>query len=226
MEVVLGKDDRIRIKDTKVNPWNRVCHLRITAANGDIFLGTGFLVGRRSVVTAGHCVYLHGNGGWAKSIEVTPGRNLSEKPFGVIPAKSLSSVRGWTAGRKRACDYGFIELSREPKPFPGAFAVKAYGDNYLTGKRLNTAGYPGDKAKIMPGSMWYHGREAKSISKTVITYDIDTAGGQSGSAVWITSGGSRTAVAIHTNGAPSGNSATRITADVLRNLSAWAKAAS
>lgn len=225
MEVVIGTDDRVQVTDTRATPWNRICHLRIVAANGSVFLGTGFLIGRRSVVTAGHCVYLHNNGGWARSIEVSPGRNGEVRPFGRIMAAELHSVRGWTVRRARSYDYGFIRLAQTPSPFPGAFGVRAETDAVLRNKRLNTAGYPGDKAQSLPGSMWFHGRRATSLGPTTITYDIDTAGGQSGSAVWTTSGGVRTVVGIHTNGAPSGNSATRITAPVLANLTTWRQAA-
>lgn len=59
-------------------------------------------------------------------------------------------------------------------------------------------------------------------SATTITYDIDTASGQSGSAVWVRRpDGQRIAVGIHTNGATSGNSATRITKLVVNNLKQW-----
>jgi V8-like Glu-specific endopeptidase len=61
----------------------------------------------------------------------------------------------------------------------------------------------------------------KAVSSRVITYDIDTFGGQSGAPVWIKFGDVRTCVGIHTNGAGSGNSATRIVQPVFTNLQAW-----
>lgn len=226
-EVIIGTDDRLRQKNTQATPWNRICHLHIVAADGSVFLGTGFLIGRRGVVTAGHCVYLHEHGGWARSIEVSPGRNEDTRPYGRITSTAFHSVRGWTRGRKRICDYGFIVLPKAPSPFPGSFGVQARPDSGIKGKILNTGGYPGDKARAgLPGTMWWHKRKATRLEPNVITYDIDTAGGQSGSPVWITSAGSRTVVGIHTNGAPGGNSATRITAPVLANLRTWNQAVS
>lgn len=219
MEVVIGPDDRKRVTPTNVLPWRRICHLSIRAANGSMFLGTGFFIGPRTVATAGHCVFLRDNGGWASEIRVSPARDGSATPYGTVTATSLRSVRGWVVGRKRAYDYGAIILPRTfRQPSIGAFGFAAYPDAMLRQGKLNTAGYPGDKPS---GTMWYHGRVAKSVAARVITYDTDTAGGQSGSPVWQRRGNTRTVVGIHTNGSPSGNSATRITQPVFTNFMAW-----
>lgn len=222
LEVVIGKDDRVRVMNTKIVPWKRICHLKITAANGKSFLGSGAFIGPRTILTAGHCVYLHSQGGWAREIVVTPGRNGDEAPFKKYMAQSLRSVRGWVVGKTRNYDYGAILLSRNANISPeiGAFGFSALADNMLRNARLNTAGYPGDKPA---GTMWFHGRRAKAVLPQSLLYDIDTAGGQSGSPVWIRQGrvGSRLIVGIHTNGATSGNSATRITHEVFTNLKTW-----
>lgn len=221
LEVVIGKDDRVQITNTKAVPWKRICHLKIQAANGKSYLGTGFFIGPRTIITAGHCVYIHGQGGWARSIVVTPARNGADAPFKSFTATSFRSVKGWVNNKSRNYDYGAIILPSNvtvPKEI-GAFGFGTFSNQELKGKRLNTAGYPGDKPA---GTMWFHGRTAKMILPRTITYDIDTAGGQSGSAVWVRrSDGQRIVVGIHTNGAASGNSATRITKPVFNNLKQW-----
>lgn len=220
LEVVIGRDDRKRITNTKVNPWKKICHLKIQTATGKFYLGTGFFIGPRTIVTAGHCVYIHSQGGWAKQITVTPGRNESQTPFKSYTATSFRSVKGWVKDKSRSYDYGVIILPQDaaiPSEI-GAFGFGSYPDQLLRKKKLNTAGYPGDKPS---GTMWFHGRKAKAIDSRTITYDIDTAGGQSGSAVWILGDGKRIVVGIHTNGALSGNSATRITKPVFENLKRW-----
>jgi len=221
LEVVIGQDDRVRITNTKATPWNRICHLKIQTANGKSYLGTGFFIGPRTIVTAGHCVYIHSQGGWAKQITVTPGRNETEAPFKSYTATSFRSVKGWVKDKSRNYDYGVIILPKSaaiPSEI-GAFGFGSYSNQSLMNKKLNTAGYPGDKPS---GTMWFHGRNAKAVTASTITYDIDTAGGQSGSAVWVKgSDGKRIVVGIHTNGSLGGNSATRITKNVLKNLKKW-----
>jgi V8-like Glu-specific endopeptidase len=54
-----------------------------------------------------------------------------------------------------------------------------------------------------------------------VFYDIDTAGGQSGSAVYRIVNGSRYGFAIHAYGGATTNSGTRITTPVFNNLVAW-----
>lgn len=224
LEVVIGTDDRVQITSTTVVPWRWICSLRITAANGAQFIGTGWLVGPRTVMTAGHCVFMHAQGGWAQKIEVVPGRNSFLQPFGSAVATDFRSVTGWTANHDRDFDYGAILLPPDRRfgDTLGFFGYAALPDAELLNLTLNLSGYPGDKPS---GTQWFHARRAESVTARTIIYNIDTAGGQSGSPVWRLKDGLRHAVGIHTNGALSGNSATRIIAGVANNIALWKAAA-
>ncbi|MHA6719845.1 trypsin-like serine peptidase [Sphingomonas sp. RS6] len=219
-EVVIGVDNRVRVQATSSYPWRAICGLKIQAANGQRFIGTGWLISPRTVITAGHCVFLHGAGGWASSIEVVPGLNDASRPFGSHVGTALRSVTGWTQGKKRENDYGAIILPANSRPGAqtGTFGFATRDDAFLKNAMLNLSGYPGDKGG---NQQWFMAQKAKSVSSRVLTYDIDTAGGQSGAPVWILQNNQRYAVGIHTNGAASGNSATRIVKAVFDNLLAW-----
>jgi V8-like Glu-specific endopeptidase len=220
IEVVIGTDDRIRISPTTGYPWRCICSLIITAGDGSRWIGTGWLVGHRTVITAGHVVYIHGRGGWVRSIEVIPARDGSTRPFGSCNATSFRSVKGWTSSKKRSHDYGAIllpsncDLGRRL----GYFGYANYSLFTLLGMKVNLSGYPGDKPA---GTQWWHARKIKLVTLRTLIYNIDTAGGQSGSPVWRKKGSQRYVVGIHTNGASSGNSATRITKPVFDNIKAW-----
>jgi glutamyl endopeptidase len=219
-EVVIGKDDRIRINATTSYPWRTICSLLITARDDSRWIGTGWLVGNRTVITAGHVVYIHGRGGWAKSVEVIPGRNAAARPYGSCVATSLRSVKGWTQKRKRSRDYGAIILPRscDYGKRLGYLGYGNYSRSTLRNLTVNLSGYPGDKPS---GTQWWHARRIKSVTSRTLVYNIDTAGGQSGSPVWRVRNGKRYAVGIHTNGSSSGNSATRITKAVFKNIKKW-----
>ncbi|MCW3109324.1 MAG: hypothetical protein JWQ09_3830 [Segetibacter sp.] len=220
-EVIIGADNRVRINPTTSYPWRAICALKITAANGTKWIGTGWLISPRTVITAGHCVYMHDEGGWAKSIEVIPAMNDGAKPYGSASSSYLKSVTGWTQSKNRENDYGAIILPSNFRPgdVTGYFGFSVKNDSYLLSAVLNLSGYPGDK----PGGnqQWFMALKAKSVSARVITYDIDTVGGQSGAPVWVKIGDARSCVGIHTNGHGSGNSATRIVTAVFNNLQAW-----
>jgi glutamyl endopeptidase len=219
-EVIIGTDDRVRISPTTSFPWRAICALRITARDGSRWIGTGWLVAPRTVITAGHCVYMHAHGGWPKSIEVIPGLNDSQRPYGACTGTSFRSVVGWVNDKKREYDYGCIILPRDCRlgDKTGVFGFAVKDNPYLTSAYLNLSGYPGDKGG---NQQWFMARKAKSVAPRVIYYEIDTMGGQSGSPVWVKVGNARYAVGIHTNGLITGNSATRIVQPVFNNIQAW-----
>ncbi|MEM7132649.1 MAG: serine protease [Chloroflexota bacterium] len=221
LEVLIGKDDREQITGkTNAYPWRCICSLKITANDGSNWIGTGWLVGPRTVLTAGHCVYIHKRGGWARSVEVIPGRDGTKRPFNSCVSKDLHSVRGWTENRERNYDYAAIILPDDCRYGDqlGWLGFANYDDATLSRFKINLSGYPGDKPT---GTQWFHSRELKKISKPVLTYEIDTAGGQSGAPVWVLSKGLHFGVGIHTNGHVSGNSAVRINNRVYDNLVQW-----
>lgn len=82
----------------------------ITAGDGSRWIGTGWLISPRTLITAGHVVYIHSRGGWVRSIDVIAGRNGANRPFGTCRSTAFRSVLGWVSGRKRDYDYGAIIL--------------------------------------------------------------------------------------------------------------------
>lgn len=222
LEVIIGNDDRVRIPNTTAVPWRRICALRISFRTGAVYRGTGFFIGPRTLATAGHCVYLHGQGGWATKIEVIPGANGSTRPYGSAVSSQLRSVGGWVNGKKPEYDYGCIVLP--PGAFGGRnvgqFSVGVLSPKDLLAKPAVLAGYPGDKPFA---ELWGMTRKIKTVSPKTLTYDIDTMGGQSGAPVYIKRNGIRTVVGIHNYGAITGNSATRVTSEVYQRLAAWSK---
>jgi V8-like Glu-specific endopeptidase len=222
-EVVIGDDDRVAVADgvIKLNPWRQICALRIRAATGRNYVGTGWFIAPNVLATAGHCVYMLDEGGWASSIEVIPALSGEEAPFGTARATSFAAVDGWVQGHAREFDYGVIFLDDSDLGLRlGNFEVQALTDTELDGVVAKISGYPADRDRATV--QYFHERPLMGVSPTVLEYDIDTFGGQSGSPIWQhTEERGLVAIGIHTNGALSGNSGTRINADVLENLMSW-----
>jgi V8-like Glu-specific endopeptidase len=215
-ETVFADDDRQQIQNTQDFPWVCLCWLVITGESGNQFIGTGWLAGPRTVITAGHCVYLHNEGGWAQQIQVYPARNGNQQ-FGEFTSSNLHSTVGWTEQKSEADDYGAIVLADGQTDWMG---YEAADDDTLQGLLVNVTGYPGDKEN---GTLWGSTRRLVGATDRQLTYDISTFGGQSGSPVFYKDGENRWVIGIHNYGGASANTATRITSQVFDDIEAWKK---
>jgi glutamyl endopeptidase len=224
-EVIVDIDDRKQIPNTTVYPWRCICALRITARDGSRWSGTGWFAGPYIIITAGHCVYLHDNGGWARQIEVIPGCNGVDLPYGSSTSTRFRSVGGWINGKQNSHDYGAILLphSYDAGERIGCFGYVSLESGAFDNLVANISGYPGDKP---PFTQWFAARSLDSITPTALIYNIATMGGQSGTAVFAIMNGQRYVVGIHTNGSSTGNSAVRITQSIYDNINSWRAEAS
>lgn len=228
-ESVIGEDERSRVEDTGSPPWRMICALRISSDFGD-FVGTGWLAGPRTVITAGHCVFDAAQmGGWAKSVTVIPGQNGADKPFGEQVATRFFTSDAWKASQDPDYDYAAIVL---PDPLPdshGWFGVGALSDAELRDHLVNVSGYPGDKGG---DEQWWAKNRVKGLTDRRIFYDVDTMGGQSGGPVYIVpdAGHAPLVVGIHAYGVGGTkpdvitedvNSAPRIVPDVVAIIRQW-----
>jgi glutamyl endopeptidase len=222
-ETVHGPDDRVRITATSVYPWRAHASLLITAADNSRWIGTGWFIGPHTLMTAGHVVYIKNSGvpgrdGWVRSIDVMPGRNGSKLPYGTVKSSNFRSVTGWANSGDENFDYGAIIIPKDLGNTTGWFGFGVYQDADLLASVGNISGYPGDKDT---GTQWYDARQIASVNSRKVYYDIDTFGGQSGSAVYRIINGGRYGIAIHAYGGATTNSGTRIVRPVFDNMVAW-----
>lgn len=219
-EAILGVDSRSRIQAPFKYPYTAICSLKIAAKDGNKFIGTGFFVGPRVVVTAGHCVYMHDHGGWAQNIEVIPALDGTSKPYGSAVSYCFHSLKGWTNKKDSGYDYGVIIL-----PENAALGQKTgwfgYGyktdDSYFKNRAITLSGYPGDKGG---SQQWGMSGAATGVTNggRKFAYQIDTYGGQSGSPVWVYENNGYYVRGIHTTGSSNSNYATRINKNIFEKI--------
>lgn len=215
---VCGTDNRVEVGTPTDSPYERVCYLLITKADGSLARGTGWFNGYGSVITAGHVVYSKSQDAWAKQIEIIPARSGSDKPFGSQIGTNLHTVKGWKDNHDTNYDYGAIILPNQSLgKKTGYFGFGSFSDRTLEAASLTICGYPADK----PGKdMWYADGSVDTLSDDKIHYLIDTSGGDSGAPDWIDFNGKIRVAGIHTHGGCP-NYGTRINESVFNNLKTW-----
>lgn len=217
IQTIFGADDRVRINPTTSYPWTTVCKVYMRFPNGSNWIGSGIMINRKYMLTAGHCVYSRENGGWATQIRVVPAQNGTYAPYGQAYATYMRSYVGWTRDRNFDYDLALVTLDRNVGTSTGWLGYAAISS--INGLTSNTAGYPGDRDG---GANMYFtsGTIASSTSLSYRTY-MDIKGGQSGSGVWRLLNGNRHVFGVVSWESPSINGGPRITSARFNDLTNW-----
>jgi len=237
-KAVIGHDDRIRINNPAAYPYSTICALRMFTRSGKELAGTGFMVGPRLLLTAGHNVYDHEHGyGMMQRIDVYPCLNGSLINPPIPPVRltqtNFHTIPEWVNNGGNNPDYDYAAMFLPHNVLGtqlGWLACAKLFNATLQGLLVGNAGYPIDcpaQATLCPThgtTMWFSCGNITNVSPNTFRHNIDTNHGSSGSPVFanLTSNQlSETVVGIHTNGYPAYNVATRITDLVFVNIQRW-----
>ncbi len=226
-------DHRKPIDNTLMFPYRCICKLRSTFSTivedgtGD---GTGVLVAPNVVLTAAHVIH-HPTLGLANTIEVVPGLNRTDLPFGSMISTNYRYPGKWTEKFDQEFDFGLVVLSQSIGNNIGYVGYAAVPDDKFGEiSPVTIVGYPNDlpsKKDPLAGMIQYeHMDNIMNVTPVIIEYNIDTAGGQSGSPILALINGEIYIVGIHNNGTNENygrneNSGTRIIPKVMDWINQW-----
>ena len=185
---IIGTDDRTQVSDTTGFPFSAIAYLELyDASNTQIGSCTATFVGPDVLLTAGHCLWQAGAEGFTKHIHVVPAKDGALEPFGSEYATDWWVPEDYiNSGGNDLFDWGEIRLPDTALTLltGGWMQVAVLQTATLEERRFTPAivGYPADEP---PATMWGDSVPAfDSVEAHYLDYAIDTAAGQSGSAIW------------------------------------------
>jgi len=217
---ILGPDGRSLVSEVDRFPFRAVCSLQV-AKGGATQVGTGFLVAKNLVVTAGHNLCHNENlgTGYVDSVTVYVGRNGRNKYLNyeqIRDKTQLKVSRAWKNSKDPVFDWGVIVLNQDFGERYGAFSLGPWTDEELQGALFNVIGYPASastKTRV-PYQMWADAGEIAQVSAGTLRYLMDTSGGQSGAPLIAWQAPKSFVVGVHNYGRATYNQATRVTQDI------------
>jgi V8-like Glu-specific endopeptidase len=200
-----NKDGRERIVDTTQWPYRFHAQLGIIFKK-QLYGGSGSMVGPRHLLTCAHNVYDHKDG-WAEKISVYLALNESSAPFGEVEVAKVYTFKNWVEDKDPRFDMALLILKRSIGKYTGWGGLLSADKAELDQETVHITGYPGDKHFKQ---MWSMNHKLHVIYPEEFEYEIDTHGGQSGSAIWINKYGSTFILGVHTLGSYVTNRGVRI----------------
>ncbi|MHA1454052.1 MAG: trypsin-like serine peptidase, partial [Promethearchaeota archaeon] len=181
---IFGPDDRVLVPDATVFPFSSVVSIHVPADGGGYYMGSGALIDEYHVLTVAHIAYIDENDGWSTSMEIVPARDYSNEPFGVATAETIRVPGEWIASEDYRYDWALITLNEPIGNLTGWMGVATFDeDDSVYTDTVYTAGYPGD---LNSGWRMYNTTDlGKGADYYTHDFALDTAGGQSGSAIWM-----------------------------------------
>lgn len=183
----IGEDDSYEILDTYNMPYKAVCNLKTywdTDGDGETDLisgGSGCIIGRRVLITAGHVIYNKSRGGKCKGVKVYPAQQRYYTPY-TYNATNLYVNADYYENPKTEDDWGLIILDDYAGDITGWLELRNCSSYNMLGENVSVIGYPGGKDKDRK-TMWRSdGKIVEEFTET-LRYDCDTTGGCSGGPV-------------------------------------------
>jgi V8-like Glu-specific endopeptidase len=206
---------------TQTTEWPYRIHGNLTMYEGGItYGGSGVLIGPHHMLTAGHNVYSVKRKKWKDNISVRLGLHESYSPFEERKVIKAYTFRQWVNNGDTCYDMALLLLDDSIGHKIGWSGLLCLDDEGISRETVTITGYPGDYGftKMMTMS-----DKVKTVQPEEFYYEINTAGGQSGSGIWINKCGSPYVLGVHTRGGTKevGNSGARLSTYKFKKIIGW-----
>ncbi|MGE7091751.1 trypsin-like serine peptidase [Lysinibacillus sp. NPDC048646] len=185
--IVIDEDSRIKVENTKEFPYSAITYIEIKWPDGTGGSCTGTLIGKNKVLTNGHCVIDPKTKESIISAKVYPGVSNSVGLFGSYNVNDYAVAANWATTGSSSEDFAVLVLdvskdNKQAGDVAGTLGIRQV--NNLLNQNIDIYGYPGDLMQANGeisqfGMSGYITKEDASVA----FYTIDTAPGQSGSAL-------------------------------------------
>ncbi|TDU63064.1 V8-like Glu-specific endopeptidase [Prosthecobacter fusiformis] len=170
------------ISNPNAMPWSSHVLMEMVAIDGKRKIGSGWVIGPRTIITAGHCVY---DGGWMREILITPGGHGSQftkRIRGIHWNTTDDWINGSTSALRESADVGVVYLDQDISIDTGILKYATYSDSVISripAGRISVAGFPADPY----GTFLADSGTLRGYTASHLIYDIQTYKGQSGAPV-------------------------------------------
>lgn len=222
----------VPVFDVHMPPWTAMYRFD-SFLQGKLFVtGTGFLIGSRLLLTAGHMLFSAEHSCWFDEVKVyklklTQNDEANWEWEEVTTSCEFRSTVGWVMSKNYDADYGAVLL---PKDSPTVNQQEWFGfgvidENQIKSFLFHTAGYPYPQGSDKEFGLCHASDAVLNVHERTIEFSIRSYPGMSGSPLWLVrDDGERIVFGIHHLSQPNTtSSAVRITEKVFANLCLWLK---
>ena len=218
---VIGSDDREKINDTTLFPWNNIVYIDMQDESGDWWFNTGFLISPYAVLTCGDTLYDFQGKKWFSNFVVTAGQYYSDAnqwvaaPFGSIHDSSDVLNGKYRDTGLNEYNYGALLM---PERFSGIDTFMPLEFDFRPTGYVNYVGYPEFVGGYSgQGDMWRMGGHAigyEGVDERILKTDIDMSNGGYGGPLYTYNSTTKSrrvfAIMVYNGDNPSYNSACRL----------------